>query len=330
MGFIDNIIEKAKKNKRTIVLPESMDLRVIKASEYILKEDIADLIIIGNIDEINNSFGDVDLTKANIIDPSTSSLTDNFINELYNLRKSKGMSLEEAKELLLNDYMYFACMLVKLGYADGIVSGACHSTSNTLRPALQIIKTAPNVPLVSAFFLMETETNDLGDNGTFIFADSGLVEYPNSSELADIAGMSASSFKDLVNDEPLVAMLSYSTKGSAKSEYVDKVVEAVKLAKERYSMYKIDGEMQLDAAIIPEVATSKEVTGDVAGHANVLIFPNLDAGNIGYKLVERLAHAKAYGPITQGMAYPVNDLSRGCSIEEIVGVVAITCVQSKK
>ena len=240
------------------------------------------------------------------------------------------MTIDKARELITNDYMYFACMLVKLGYADGVVSGACHSTSNTLRPALQIIKTAPDVPLVSAFFLMETKEDALGDHGTLIFADSGLVEYPNSEELADIAGMSAASFEYLVGDEPLVAMLSYSTMGSAKSEYIDKVINATNIAKEKYSRYKIDGELQLDAAIVPEVAQRKAENSPVAGHANVLIFPNLDAGNIGYKLVERFAHANAYGPITQGIAYPVNDLSRGCSIEEIVGVVAITAVQAQK
>jgi len=320
MSFIDNIKLRAKENKKKIVLPESMDNRIIEASKIIIKEDIADVIIIGS----------VNVEGATIIDPSTSELTDKLINELYELRKEKGMTLDEAKNLILNDYMYFACMLVKLGYADGVVSGACHSTSNTLRPALQIIKTAPLVPLVSAFFLMECTDETIGDHGTLIFADSGLVEYPNSKELADIAGMSADSFKYLVQDEPLVAMLSYSTMGSAKSEYIDKVIEATKLAKEKYPMYKIDGELQLDAAIVPEVANRKAKDSEVAGKANVLVFPNLDAGNIGYKLVERFAHAKAYGPITQGIAKPVNDLSRGSSVEEIVGVVAISAVQAQK
>ena len=327
MGFIEKIIDRAKKDKKKIILPESMDQRIIDASEIIVKENIADLIIIGNPNDINNSFV---VDNCTIIDPNNSMLTDKLINEFYELRKNKGLTIEEARKLILEDYMYYACMLVKLGYADGVVSGVCHSTSNTLRPALQIIKTAENVPLVSAFFLMECTDETIGDHGTLIFADSGLVEYPNSEELSDIAGMSALSFKDLVEDEPIVAMLSYSTMGSAKSEYIDKVIEATKLAKEKYPEYKIDGELQLDAAIVPEVANRKANESEVAGKANVLVFPNLDAGNIGYKLVERFAHAKAYGPITQGIARPVNDLSRGSSVEEIVGVVAITSVQAQK
>ena len=327
MSFIDNIKLRAKENRKKIVLPEYMDQRIIDAAEIIIKENIADLIIIGKKDEINNSFVTDNCT---IIDPSSSELTSTLINELYDLRKNKGLTIEEASNLMLTDYMYFACMLIKLGYADGIVSGVCHSTSNTLRPALQIIKTKENVPLVSAFFLMECTDETIGDHGTLVFADSGLVEYPTSDELSDIAGMSADSFKYLVQDEPLVAMLSYSTMGSAKSEYTDKVIEATKLAKEKYPMFKIDGELQLDADIVPEVASRKASNSPVAGRANVLVFPNLDAGNIGYKLVERFAHAKAYGPITQGMAKPVNDLSRGSSVDEIVGVVAITAVQAQK
>lgn len=327
MSFIDNIKLRAKENRKKIVLPEYMDQRIIDAAEIIIKENIADLIIIGKKDEINNSFVTDNCT---IIDPSSSELTSTLINELYDLRKNKGLTIEEASNLMLTDYMYFSCMLIKLGYADGIVSGVCHSTSNTLRPALQIIKTKENVPLVSAFFLMECTDETIGDHGTLVFADSGLVEYPTSDELSDIAGMSADSFKYLVQDEPLVAMLSYSTMGSAKSEYTDKVIEATKLAKEKYPMFKIDGELQLDAAIVPEVASRKASNSPVAGRANVLVFPNLDAGNIGYKLVERFAHAKAYGPITQGMAKPVNDLSRGSSVDEIVGVVAITAVQAQK
>ena len=327
MSFIDNIKLRAKSNKKKIILPETMDQRIIDAAEIIIKEDLASVILIGNENLINNDFVK---TNSVIINPEDSELTEILINSLYELRKEKGLTLEEARRLIYEDYMYFACMLVKLGYADGIVSGVCHSTTNTLKPALQIIKTATNVPLVSAFFLMECTDETLGDHGTLIFADSGLVEYPNSEELSDIAGMSADSFKYLVEDEPFVAMLSYSTMGSAKSEYVQKVVEATNKAKNKYPQFKIDGELQLDAAIIPEVANRKANNCEVAGHANVLIFPNLDAGNIGYKLVERFAHAKAYGPITQGMAKPVNDLSRGSSIEEIVGVVAITAVQAQK
>ena len=240
------------------------------------------------------------------------------------------MTFDEAKKLLLEDYMYFACMLVKTGRADGIVSGVCHSTSNTLRPALQIIKSDPKYNFVSSFFLMETKDNEFGDDGILVFSDSGLVEYPNVEELAKIAAMSAESFDYLVEDEPIVAMLSYSTKGSAKSEYVDKVINATKLVKSKYPNLKVDGELQLDAAIIKDVAERKAPNSNVAGRANVLIFPNIDAGNIGYKLVERFAHATAYGPITQGMAAPVNDLSRGSNVEEIIGVVAITAVQAQK
>ena len=327
MNFIENIKERAKLDKKTIILPESMDSRVIEAASKILEEDICNLIIIGDKNSIDSSFN---LDKAMFIDPNTYFFTDELANKLYELRKEKGMTLEEAKKLLLTDYMYFACMLVKTGRADGVVSGACHSTSNTLRPALQIIKGNPKYNFVSSFFLMETKDSEFGDDGILVFSDSGLVEYPSSEELAKIAAMSAESFDYLVEDEPIVAMLSYSTKGSAKSEHVDKVIEATKLVKNKYQNLKVDGELQLDAAIIPEVAERKAPDSDVAGSANVLIFPNIDAGNIGYKLVERFAHAKAYGPITQGMAAPVNDLSRGSSVDEIIGVVAITAVQAQK
>lgn len=327
MNFIESIKNRAKNDKKTIVLPESMDNRVLEAAEIILREDIADLIIIGNSDEINNT--NFNLDKATIIDPKNSELTEDLTNKLFELRKEKGMTLEEARRLMLEDYMYFACMLIKDGRADGAVSGACHSTSNTLRPALQIIKTAPNVDLVSAFFLMIVPNCDFGSHGTFIFADSGLEQNPDSEKLASIAASSADSFKLLVQEEPIVAMLSHSTKGSASHQDVDKVVEATKLAKERFPQYKIDGELQLDAAIVPEIAQSKAPDSEVAGHANVLIFPDLDAGNIGYKLVQRLAKAEAYGPITQGIASPINDLSRGCSASDIVGVVAITAVQAQ-
>ena len=329
MSFIDNIKRRAKEDIKTIILPESMDIRVLKAAEKVLEEGISNVIIIGNEEEIENTGKGLKLEKAKIIDPANSELTESFINKLYELRKEKGMTLEEAKHLLLDDYMYFACMLVKEGMADGIVSGACHSTANTLRPSLQIIRTAPNVDLVSAFFLMVVPNCEYGENGTFIFADSGLEQNPDSNKLACIAGSSAESFKLLVEKEPVVAMLSHSTMGSASHADVDKVVEATKIAKEKYSNYKIDGELQLDAAIVPEVAQSKAPNSDVAGHANVLIFPDLDAGNIGYKLVQRLAKAEAYGPITQGIAAPVNDLSRGCSVDDIVGVVAITAVQAQ-
>lgn len=327
MNFIDNIKERAKKDKKTIVLPESMDLRVVQAAEKIINEEIADVILIGNKEEIDK-FG-CDVSKAIIINPVIYKDTEYLIDELVELRKNKGLTYEEAKDLLLNDYMYFACMLVKTGKADGVVSGACHSTSNTLRPALQIIKTKPGTELVSAFFLMTVPDCEYGYNGTFIFADSGLEQNPTPERLAAIAASSAESFKLLVEEEPMVAMLSHSTMGSAKHFDVDKVVEATRIAKEKYPQFKIDGELQLDAAIIPEVAKSKAPNSDVAGKANVLVFPDLDAGNIGYKLVQRLAKADAFGPVCQGIAAPVNDLSRGCSVDDIVGVVAITVIQAQ-
>ena len=327
---INNLKKRAKKNKKTIVLPETMDKRILQATEIILKEEIANIILIGNKEKIEENAKDLKISKATIIDPENSKLTEELIEKLYLLRKEKGMTKEEAKRLLLNDYMYYACMLVKNGNADGAVSGACHSTSNTLRPALQILKTTQNIELVSSFFLMEVPDCKYGQNGTFIFADCGLEQNPTSEHLATIAGCSAKSFELLTQHIPKVALLSHSTKGSAKHEDVDKVVNATKIAKEKYKEYEIDGELQLDAAIIPEIAKSKAPTSNVAGKANVLIFPDLDAGNIGYKLVQRLAKANAYGPITQGISKPVNDLSRGCSIEDIVGVVAITAIQATK
>lgn len=329
MNFIDRIKERAKSDKKRIVLPESMDKRVIEAAEKILKEDLAEVVIVGKKEDILEISQGYDISKAIIVDPFTEEYTEELINELVELRKSKGMTYDEAKKLLLEDYMYYACMLVKTGRADGVVSGACHSTSNTLRPALQIIKTKPGVMLVSAFFLMVVPDCEYGENGTFIFGDSGLEQNPTPEKLAAIAASSADSFKLLVEAEPRVAMLSHSTMGSAKHADVDKVVEGVRIAKEMYPQYKIDGEMQLDAAIIPKIAASKAPESEVAGHANVLIFPDLDAGNIGYKLVQRLAKAEAYGPICQGIAAPVNDLSRGCSADDIVGVVAITAVQAQ-
>lgn len=330
MSFIETIKERAKKDKKVIVLPESMDKRTMEAADKILKEGIADLIIIGNDEEISENSKGFDISSATIIDPAKSELTEDLINGLVELRKNKGMTYDEAKKLILEDYMYFACMLVKTGKADGVVSGACHSTANTLRPSLQIIKTKPDTLLVSAFFLMSVPDCEYGENGTFIFADCGLEQNPDSEKLAAIAASSAESFELLVGKEPRVAMLSHSSMGSAKHADVDKVVEAVNIAKEKYSQYLIDGELQLDAAIVPSVAASKAPESKVAGKANVLVFPDLDAGNIGYKLVQRLAKAEAYGPITQGIAAPINDLSRGCSADDIVGVVAITAVQAQK
>ena len=327
MSFIENIKDRAKKNIKTIVLPESMDARVVEAALKITKEKIADVILIGRREEINKL--GYDISDITVIDPLNCEYTDELVEDLYEMRKHKGLTIEEARNLLTCDYMYFACMLVKTKRADGVVSGACHSTANTLRPALQIIKTKENAKLVSAFFLMIVPNCQYGDNGTFIFADAGLEQNPTSEKLADIAAQSAESFKVLVQKEPMVAMLSHSTMGSAKHADVDKVVEAVNIAKEEYPQYMIDGELQLDAAIVPEVAISKAPNSCVAGKANVLIFPDLDAGNIGYKLVQRLAKAEAFGPICQGIAAPINDLSRGCSVDDIVGVVAITAVQAQ-
>lgn len=327
MGFIDTVKARAKANKKSIVLPEGMDVRIYEAASKCIAEDIADITIIASPAEVEANNKGFDISKATIIDPATSEKTQSYAEKLAELRKSKGMTVEQAKELLLSDYMYFACMMVKLGDADGVVSGACHSTANTLRPSLQILKTKPGSKLVSAFFLMVVPNCEYGANGTFIFADSGLEQNPDPEKLAAIAASSAESFQLLVQEEPIVAMLSHSTKGSAKHADVDKVLEATAIAKEQYPQYKIDGELQLDAAIVPSVGESKAPGSPVAGKANVLVFPNLDAGNIGYKLVQRLGKAEAYGPVTQGIAKPVNDLSRGCSADDIVGVVAITAVQ---
>lgn len=327
MGFIDVIKAKAKADKKTIVLPESMDRRTWVAAEKILKEGLANLIIIGTPEDIGAHSEGLDISGATIINPQTYEKTQEYIDLFVELRKAKGMTPEKARETILSDYAYYGCLMIKKGDADGMVSGACHSTANTLRPCLQVIKTKPGTKLVSAFFLMEVPDCQFGNNGTFVFADCGLNQNPNPEELAAIAGSSADSFELLVEKEPIVAMLSHSTKGSAKHADVDKVVEATRLAKEQYPDLKLDGEFQLDAAIVPSVGASKAPGSDIAGKANVLIFPDLDAGNIGYKLTQRLAKAEAYGPITQGIAAPVNDLSRGCSAEDIVGVVAITAVQ---
>ncbi len=327
--FLDSIKERARADKKTIVLPESMDRRTWEAAETILKEDIANLIIIATPEEVAENAKGLDVSGATVIDPFNYEKTEEYINLFVELRKSKGVTYEQAKETVLGDYMYYACLMVKAGDADGVVSGACHSTANTLRPSLQIIKTKPGVKLVSAFFLMVVPDCEYGANGAFVFADSGLVQNPNSEELAAIAASSAESFELLVGEEAYVAMLSHSTKGSAKHDDVTKVVEATRICKEENPNLNVDGELQLDAAIVPSVGESKAPGSSVAGRANVLVYPDLDAGNIGYKLVQRLAKAEAYGPVTQGIAMPINDLSRGCSAEDIVGVVAITCVQAQ-
>ena len=331
MSFIDNIKERAKQDIKTIVLPESDDIRVLEATSKILKEGFADIILIGNKDEIKKQAVEnkINITGAKIIDPNISDKFSKYANDFYELRKEKGMTLDKAKEMMKNN-VYFGMMMVKEGDSDGLVSGACHSTADTLRPALQILKTAPGTKLVSAFFLMVVPDCEYGEKGTFIFADSGLNEYPDPDALSEIAISSSKSFKQLVAAEPKVAMLSYSTYGSAHSPLTDKVVEATKLLKEKAPDLISDGELQLDAAIIPEIAKSKAPGSPVGGRANTLVFPDLDAGNIGYKLVQRLAKAEAYGPVTQGIAAPVNDLSRGCNADDIYGVIAITCVQAQQ
>lgn len=328
MGIIDKIKDRARQGNKTIVLPESMDERTFKAAEVILKEGIANIIIIGTAEEIKKNSAGYDISKAVIIDPNTYEKTQKYEDLFVELRKSKGLTHEEARKIMLSDYAYYACLIIKAGDADGMVSGACHSTADTLRPSLQIIKTKPGTKLVSAFFLMEVPDCEYGNEGVFVFADSGLVQNPNPEELANIAVSSAESFRFLTESEPKVAMLSHSSKGSAKHPDVDKVAEATRIAKELAPQFEIDGELQLDAAIVPEIGKSKAKDSKVAGAANVLVFPDLDAGNIGYKLVQRLAKAEAYGPMCQGISKPVNDLSRGCSWQDIVGVVAITAVQA--
>ncbi len=329
MNFLEQIVSRAKSDIKTIVLPESTDIRTIKAAAMIQKQGIANIILIGNKDEIKKLAGDLDISKAQIVDPADFDKFDEYVNTLYEFRKAKGMTIEQARKLLSENVLYFGIMMVKMGAADGMVAGAINSTGNTLRPALQILKTAPGAKLVSAFFIMVVPNCEYGENGVFVYGDSGLVENPNAEELSEIAIASSKSFKSLVQAEPVVAMLSYSTYGSAKSELTEKVVEATKLAKEKAPELQLDGELQADAAIVASVGQSKAPGSSVAGKANVLIFPDLNCGNISYKLTQRLAKADAYGPIIQGLARPVNDLSRGCSAEDIVGVVAITCVQAQ-
>ena len=327
MGFIDEIKTKAKADLKTIVLPETEDVRTYEAAEAILKEGTAKLVLIGSEEEVAKNKGNFDISGAQIVDPAKSEKTESYIAKLVELRQKKGMTEEQARELLLTNYPYYGVMMVKMGDADGMVSGACHSTADTLRPCLQILKTKPGTKLVSAFFIMVVPDCEMGENGTFVFGDCGLNQNPSPEELAAIAISSAESFKQLVGAEPRVAMLSHCSMGSAKHDDVTKVVEAVKIAKAEAPDLMLDGELQLDAAIVPSVGASKAPQSPVAGKANVLIFPDLDAGNIGYKLVQRLAKAEAYGPMTQGIAAPVNDLSRGCSANDIEGVVAITAVQ---
>ena len=331
MTFIDAMKEKARKDIKNIVLPEADDVRVLKATEMVLNEGFANIILIGDTDEIKNlaKENDIKIDGVQIINPLTSTKLRKYSDDLYELRKAKGMTIEQAQELLKTNSRYFATMMVKSGDADGFVSGANHPTSDTLRPALQILKTAPNTKLVSAFFVMVVPECDYGENGIFVFADCGLNEYPDAEALSEIAISSAESFKELVGKEPKVAMLSYSTMGSAHSPLTEKVVEATKLLKSKKPNLICDGEIQLDAAILPEIAERKAPNSPLKGKSNILIFPDLDAGNIGYKLTQRFGKAEAYGPLCQGISKAVNDLSRGCSSSDIAGVVAITAVQAQ-
>lgn len=327
MKIIDEIIQKAKKVKKRIVLPEATDERVVEAAKIIKEDNIADVVLVGCKEDINKVANNinVDVSDIEIIDPVKSNMHDEFVEFLYELRKSKGMTYEKAQELV-KDPVYFGVIMVKLGYADGLVSGAIHSSADTLRPALQIIKTKQNAGIVSSFFLMEMDNSKY--ENAYIFSDCGLVINPNAEELAEIAIESNDTYKQLVGHMPKVAMLSFSSHGSANSSETEKVVQATKYVKEKRPDILVDGELQLDAAIDKKVAAKKANGSEVAGNANVLIFPNLDAGNIGYKLVERFANANAYGPITQGLKKAVNDLSRGCKAQDIVGAVAITCIQA--
>lgn len=320
--FLSRMKATAKADKKTVVLPEGEDQRTIDAAKIIVEEDLANLVILGDPEKI-------DVPGVTVIDPKCGPKHEEYAQKFAELRAKKGVTVEQARAQM-NDATYYGTMMVKMGDADGLVSGACHSTADTLRPALQILKTAPGTKLVSAFFIMCTQTPQFGTDGTLIFADCGLNINPTSDELSEIAIASAKSWQTFMGGaEPHVALLSYSTMGSAGGEVAKKVQEAVAFCKDKAPELAIDGDLQLDAAIVPTVAQLKAPGSPVAGKANVLVFPDLEAGNIGYKLVQRFAGADAYGPILQGIAKPVNDLSRGCSAEDIVGVVAITAVQAQ-
>lgn len=331
MSYIDIIKDKARADKKTIVLPETTDKRTLIAAAHVIEENIANIIMVGKEEKILDGAGwlEIDLGKVKVIDPEKTERLDDYIELLYETRKEKGMTPEKAREILLSDYLTFGVVMVKAGDADGMVAGCCHATADVLRPSLQILRTAPGTKLVSGFFIIDVPNCQYGENGTFLFSDCGLNQDPTAEELAAIADSSAKSFRNLVGANPVIALLSHSTKGSAKHPLVDKVIEATRIAHEQYPELVLDGELQTDAAIVPKVAKTKAPDSDIAGKANVLVFPNLDCGNIAYKLVERLANADAYGPMLQGIARPVNDLSRGCSWEDIVGVVALTAVQAQ-
>ena len=328
--FLAGIKKRAAALNKHIVLPEGEDARVVKAASEAVRQKIARITLLGKRGEIEKANPGVDLSGVEIVDPAASEKRAEYAQLLYSLRKAKGMTEEEADKLSY-DNTYFGVLMVKAGDADGLVSGACHSTANTLRPGLQIVKAASGVPLVSSFFLMIAPAggNAYCEDGAFLFSDCGLNENPNSEQLADIAVISAQTAEKIAGLAPRVAMLSFSTKGSAKHADIDKVTAALAMAREKAPELNIDGELQLDAAIVPSVAKSKAPGSKVAGHANVLIFPDLDAGNIGYKLAERLGGFQAVGPVCQGFAKPINDLSRGCKWEDIVATVAITALQTQ-
>ena len=326
--FIENLNAKAKNDINTIVLAEGEELRTIQCAAIVKKEGYAKNILLGNPEKIKAIAAkeNLDIDGVEIINPENGN--EEYAQLFAELRKKKGVTIEQARETV-KDPLYYGNMMVKTGAADGMVAGAVNSSANVIRPALQILKTAPGTKLVSAFFIMNVPDCKFGNNGTFVFADCGLNQDPNAEEVSEIAISSAKSYSQLIGDEPRVAMLSYSTYGSAKSDLVTKMQEATKLAKEKAPELALDGELQLDAAIVDSVAQQKAPSSPVAGKANVLVFPDLNAGNIGYKLVQRLAKAEAYGPVLQGIAKPVNDLSRGCCAEDIAGVVAITAIQAQ-
>ena len=331
MSAIDKIKAKAKKNLKHIVLPEGTEPRTVQASRKIVDEGIASVTLLGNVEEVKKVAAETgtDLTGVAIVDPKTSEKSAEYANLLFELRKAKGMTEEQASELVCGNTLYYGAVMLKCGDADGMVAGAINSTGNVLRPALQIIKTAPGIKVVSSCFIMELPDQKWGDDGVMVFGDCAVIPNPTAEELANIAVASAESGRQLVDLDPRVAMLSFSTKGSAKHENVTKVQEATAMAKEMAPNLELDGELQADAALVESVGQLKSPGSKVAGHANVLVFPDLQAGNIGYKLVQRLAGAEAIGPIIQGLAKPVSDLSRGCSVEDIVSVVAITAVKAQ-